>query len=254
MACGVLLLAACGTRPPTPDAAVTGMAVVRERVVLPPDAVLQATLLDVSDPDAPPVVLGRQVQQPAGQPPFALQIPYLSARWAPKGHYEVRVAVFLNDRLVLSTQARHPVPAEPAFRRVSVQLHRQIPHPATLDAAVPLLLTHWQLREIAGEPVAPLPGGVAAPHLVLQAEPAQAAGWAGCNRFLADYALEGGRLRFANLTSNITLCLQSATLETRFLSALGAVEGFRQRFTELVLHSADGDPLLRFEAAEGPPR
>ena len=247
-------LAGCGTPPPAPDAVVTGVALSRERVVLPPEAVFEATLLDVSDPDAPPVVLGRQRREPAGNPPYALRIPYPTVRFLPRGRYEVRAAVTLEGRLLLATSLRHPVPQEAAYRHVDVQLQRLLPQAATVEAGVPLALTYWRLTEIEGEAVPRPAEGAPQPHLVLQPDEARASGSGGCNRFLASYALEGGRLRFGRVVSNITLCLPASAVEERFFAALPAVESFRQQGTQLLLRDAEGKPLLRFEAAETPLR
>ncbi len=220
--------------------------------MLPPEAVFEATLLDVTNPDLPPVVLGRQRVAPAGHPPFAIWIPYPSARFLPKGRYEVRATVTLEGRLLLTTDMRHPVPQDAAYRHVNVQLQRMLPQPATVEAGVPLALTHWRLIEIEGEAVPrPAPGDMV-PHLVLQADEPRAMGSGGCNRFLADYGVQGARLRFGRLVSNITLCLQTSGLEARFFEALAAVQSFRQQGTQLLLRGGEGQPLLRFEAEETP--
>lgn len=116
--CGVLV--GCANRPPAPDAAVTGAALARERIRLAPDVVFEATLLDVTNPDLPPVVLGRQRRESAGNPPYAVWIPYPSVRFAPKGQYEVRAAVTLEGRVLFATEKRYAVPQDAAFRRVNV--------------------------------------------------------------------------------------------------------------------------------------
>ncbi|KQW18812.1 hypothetical protein ASC83_20795 [Acidovorax sp. Root402] len=248
----ILGVTGCVTRPPAPDAVVTGVALSRERVMLPPEAVFEATLLDVTQPDQPPVVLGRQRRQPAGQPPYALWIPYPSARFVPKGRYEVRTTVTLEGRLLLASDRRYPVPQDAAYRHVDVQMQRLLPLAATVEASVPLLLTHWRLVEMAGEALSRPADGVSVPHLVFQADEPRVAGSGGCNRFLADYELQpqSGHLRMGQLVSNISLCLQSSGLETQYFEALLAVRGFRQVGTQLLLRGAEGEQLLRFEAVE----
>ena len=247
-----LWVAGCATRPPEPDAVVTGVALTRERVVLPPEAVFEATLLDVTNPDVPPVVLGRQRREPAGQPPFAIRIPYPSSRFVHKGRYEVRATISLEGRVLWTTDMRNPVPQDSAYRHVSVQLLRLLPQLARVDAGVPLALTHWRLTEIDGEPVPRPAEGAVGPYLVLQTDEPRATGSGGCNRFLADYEVQGGRLRFGRVVSNIALCLDSSGVEERFFSALALVESFRQQGLQLLLRDADGKPLLRFEATETP--
>ena len=247
-----LVIAGCGTRPPAPDAVVTGVAISRDRVVLPPEAVFEATLLDVSQPEAPPVVLGRQRREPAGQPPYAVHIPYPSARFAPKGRYEVRATVTLEGRILLASEGRHPVPQDAAYRHVNVPLRRQLPFAAVADASVPLTLTYWRLVTMDDEAVPRSTEGHTPPHLVLQADEARATGAGGCNRFLTDYNLNGAQLFFGRVVSNIALCLDRGALETRFFTALESVASYRQQGTHLLLRDAQGKPLLGFEAAETP--
>ena len=62
---------------------VGGTAAYRERIALPPDAVLEAELQDVSRADAPAIVLGRFRAGPAGQVPIPFAIPYDPARIGP---------------------------------------------------------------------------------------------------------------------------------------------------------------------------
>ncbi|MBU0827230.1 MAG: META domain-containing protein [Gammaproteobacteria bacterium] len=254
VAAGLLCLwvAGCATRPPESDAVVTGVALTRERVILPPEAVFEATLLDVTNADIPPVVLGRQRLEPAGQPPFAIHIPYPSVRFVPKGRYEVRATVSLEGRVLWTTDMRNPVPHDAAYRRVSLQLLRLLPQQARVEAGVPLALTHWRLTEIDDEPVPRPAEGAVGPHLVLQTDEPRATGSGGCNRFLVDYAVQGGRLRFGRVVSNIALCLESSGVEERFFSTLALVESFRQQGLHLQLRDGDGKPVLRFEATETP--
>lgn len=257
---GVLIscqLVGCANQAPAPDAAVSGVALTRERMRLPPDTVFEATLLDVTHPDAPPVVLGRERREWAGSPPYAMRIPYASARFEPKGRYEVRVTVTQEGRLLLATDQRYPVPQEAAFRNINVWLERpQLPQAAaaSADAAVPLTLTHWQLVDIDDVPVPRPPQGAVAPYVVFEANEKRITGSGGCNRFLADYAVSGSRLQVSQLVSNITLCLQSGGTEARFFEAMGAVVGFRQQGSVLMLKGTEGQTLLRFEAQETPVR
>jgi putative lipoprotein len=248
----LLWLAGCASRPPSPDAMITGMAMAPERVVLPPEAVFEATLLDVSQPDAPPVVLGRQRREPAGQAPFAIAIPYPSSRFVPKGRYEVRTTVSLEGRLLQVSDTRYPVLQDRAFRQVSVQMRRMLPVPATVEASVPLALTYWRLIEVDGEAVPRRAEGAVAPHLVFQSDEPRATGTGGCNRFLIDYALRGSSLRLGAVVSGIALCLPASSLEERFFAALPTVTSYRQQGMQLLLRGAEGQPLLRFEAQEMP--
>ncbi len=86
-----------------------GIAAYRERIALPPDAVFEAELQDVSRADAPATVLGRATLDPSGQPPFRFQIPYDDAAVQPRRRYVVRATVRQQGRLLFTTDQAYPV-------------------------------------------------------------------------------------------------------------------------------------------------
>src|SRR5262245_1381599 len=88
---------------------VTGTATCRERLALPPDAVFEAMLLDVSRADAPAGVLGRTTTDPAGQPPFRFEIAYDDTAVQPGRRYAVRATVKHQGRLLFTTDRAYPV-------------------------------------------------------------------------------------------------------------------------------------------------
>lgn len=249
------LLAGCASGPP-PDAAITGVALSRERLYLPPEAVFEAALMDVSRPGEPPVALARQRLEGVGAPPYALRIPYHQASIHAGGRYEVRAAVTLQGRLWLDTPRTHPVLLDPALRHVDVILARVPQLPATEAAAMPLRQTWWRLVQIMdGPPVGEPAAGAEAAHLVLAREDDRASGAGGCNRFAGQFALEGGRLRFFGLGSALRLCLDGGASELAYLEKLGAVAAYWQEGETLELRDGEGQPLLRFAAQErGVPR
>lgn len=250
MLAGGLYGCASGPREPDPDAFITGVAFARERIYVPPGAVFDATLLDVSRLDGPPVALGRQRINPAGTAPFAMHIPYHSARVMPQGRYAVRAQLSVDGRLLFVTDMIHPVLQDPAYRRVDVVLARVQPLSATVHAEIPLMQTYWKLVGIDGEPVATASESAADAHLMLLPDESRVTGSGGCNRFLGEYALNGGRLQFASLIATLRLCLDGGTDESRYLQALRTIRGYAQQGRELVLKGDDGKSLLRFEAVE----
>jgi copper homeostasis protein (lipoprotein) len=86
-----------------------GTAAYRERIALPPDAVFEAVLEDSSRADAPAEVLGRAKIDPAGQPPFRLEIAYDDAAVKPGRRYAVRATVRHQGRLLFTTDRVYPV-------------------------------------------------------------------------------------------------------------------------------------------------
>jgi copper homeostasis protein (lipoprotein) len=86
-----------------------GTATYRERIALPPDAVFEAELQDVSKADAPAVVLGRARLDPAGQPPFRFAIAYDDAALKAGHRYTVRATVRRQGQPLFTTDTHHPV-------------------------------------------------------------------------------------------------------------------------------------------------
>ncbi|TXH44955.1 MAG: META domain-containing protein [Burkholderiaceae bacterium] len=86
-----------------------GTAAYRKRIALPPDAVFEAQLQDVSAADRPAVVLARSRLDPAGQPPFRFEITYDDTAVQVGGRYTVRATVRHHDRLLFTTDRHYPV-------------------------------------------------------------------------------------------------------------------------------------------------
>jgi len=101
LACAVTGTARAGT--------LDGTAAYRERIMLPPDAVFEAQLQDISRADAAAEVLGRARLDPAGQPPFRFEIIYDDAAIEPGGRYAVRATVTHQGRLLFTTDRIYPV-------------------------------------------------------------------------------------------------------------------------------------------------
>jgi copper homeostasis protein (lipoprotein) len=85
-----------------------GTATYRERIALPPDAVFEVELQDVSRADAPAVVLGRKTLDPAGQPPFRFEIDYDDVAVQAGHRYTVRATVKQQGQLLFTTDRYYP--------------------------------------------------------------------------------------------------------------------------------------------------
>ena len=99
-------LAACSTNNAVPAGGgasptrVTGTVTYRERVALPPTAVIKLQLVDVSRADAPAIVLGEQVTHAAGrQVPFSFEIPFDPAKIAANYSYAVQARIEVDGKL-----------------------------------------------------------------------------------------------------------------------------------------------------------
>jgi heat shock protein HslJ len=77
-----------------------GTAAYRERMALPPDAVLEATLEDITRGDAPAEVLGRVRIERPGNPPIPFEISYDPSRIDPSRRYAVRARILAGEQLL----------------------------------------------------------------------------------------------------------------------------------------------------------
>lgn len=82
-------------------------AIYRERIALPPDAVFEAELQEISKTGVPVAVLGRARLDPAGQPPFGFGITYAAVR--PERRYAVCATIVHQGRLLFTTDRLWPV-------------------------------------------------------------------------------------------------------------------------------------------------
>ncbi|MFV0423109.1 YbaY family lipoprotein [Oleidesulfovibrio sp.] len=103
-------LTACAVKNPAPEhATVTGTALYRERIMLPPDAELTIRLLDVSLADAPAKTLGVQVIPSPGNPPYAFSVAYDPAEIDPRHTYSVAADIRVNGKLLFITDTHYSV-------------------------------------------------------------------------------------------------------------------------------------------------
>ena len=122
-------LAACSTTSAVPPgggtgaASVTGTVTYRERIALPPTAVIKVQLVDVSRADAPAIVLGEQVTHAAGkQVPFAFEIPFDPATIEANHSYAVQARIEQDGKLRFISDRHYAVITRGAPTRVDIVL------------------------------------------------------------------------------------------------------------------------------------
>jgi uncharacterized lipoprotein YbaY len=116
---GILLLAACtpgavnATKPArlsSPASAVTGTVTYLQRSALPPTAVIEVQLQDVSLADAPAKVISTQSIEANGkQVPFPYALKYVPAQIDSAHTYAVRATIKDGDQLLFTSTQRYPV-------------------------------------------------------------------------------------------------------------------------------------------------
>ncbi|ANG91784.1 YbaY family lipoprotein [Enterobacteriaceae bacterium 155047] len=98
------------TQPTMQQPNVSGTVWIRQKVALPPDAVLTVTLSDASMADAPSKVLSQKAVRTEGkQAPFSFVLPFKPADIQPNARILLSAAITVKDKLVFITDTVQPV-------------------------------------------------------------------------------------------------------------------------------------------------
>jgi putative lipoprotein len=124
----MLLLAGCSPSLVVPESSgppigsrVTGSVTYRERIALPPTAVVTVRLVDVSRADAPSVLIAEQVIRTEGrQVPFEFALPYDALRILASNTYAVQVRIEDGGKLLFISDTVYPVITRGAPTRVDI--------------------------------------------------------------------------------------------------------------------------------------
>ena len=235
----VLALAALPVAASAGESVIRGTATYRERMALPPGAVLEVALEDIARADAPAPRLAEARIPVERQVPIPFVLAFDPARLDPRGRYALRATLGHDGRVLFRTDTVHPVTpgqAEP----VTLMLVRDggaatAPAPAFIGAA-------WTATQIRGQ--APAFGVVSD---ITFAADGSAHGTGGCNRFRGGWRMAGTEgLSLGPLASTMMACAGAqGEQERRFLDALGAMRQWRIEGAALVLLDGSGTVLLR---------
>jgi putative lipoprotein len=242
--------------------AVKGTAIYRERVALPPDAVFEATLEDVSRADAAAEVIGQARIEEPGNPPIRFEIAYDHARIQPSHRYVIRARVLVGGKPFFTTDQYYPVLTAGQGNEVELLLRRtgasspaggaagapgSPPGTSGGDATEALENTYWKLTRLGDAPVI-VASEQREPHLILNSETRRVAGSGGCNRLTGSYELNGDQLTLGQMAGTMMACLEGMETEKLFLEALKHVSRWTIAGQQLDLFDAAGNAVACFEA------
>lgn len=224
-------------------AAITGTATYRERIALPPGAVLEVELLDISRADAPAGRIAAARIEVQGQVPIRFSLPFDPARIEQRGRYSVSARLLVRDQVAFRSDRVNPVLTGGAGREVEILLVRARPE-ASGDAG--LVGPVWVAEDITGRGVVDR-----LQSSITFGADGRAYGSGGCNRFTGGYTLEGTSLRIGQMAQTNMACVEAAMdQEQRFHQALGAVRGWR--IENGILHLTDDRGATVLRLARGP--
>ena len=198
-------------------ATIRGTATYRERMALPPGAVLAVALQDISRADAPAETIAEARIPITGQVPIAFALPYDPARIVPNHSYAVRGMIELDGATMFRTDTIHPVLTRGAGESVELRLVRAA-------AATPTLVgPEWVAEDIGGKGVLDR----VRTTLAFTAD-GKVSGSGGCNRIAGSYTLAGETIGFGQMISSMMACTPAVgEQEGRFLRVLGQAKRWR---------------------------
>lgn len=226
------------------EVTITGEVSYRERMALPPNAVLTVRLLDVSLADAPETVVDEQKIDPAGQVPIKFEIKFDSAIVQAKASYALQARIMVENQLWFINDQRYAVdPLKPEPAQMMLKMVKQ-----SAEAAPDALFdTNWLAEDINGRGVIDN-----AQSTFSVTRDGKVAGSGGCNRYFAQAKIKGDRIEIGKAGATMMACAEALMdQEGKFLAALEKATTFRiDGDGKLFLLDADGTDILRF-ASQG---
>lgn len=227
-----------------PAAWLSGVVTYRERMALPPDAVLVIRLCKRADQARPLVAELRLPVDGKNVPlPFRLAVPDASCVEG----CEVQAEIVDGDGPIFASDAL-ALPEE-AGRELTIMTSRVMPKaeagdPASTPGDETLTGVRWRLVELFGQP-ARVFADQPEPHLTFLPEGAgkgRIGGSDGCNHILGRYERKGEAVRFSGLGATMMLCPDGAEQASAYAKALREANAWR--LTERRLELYQGDRLL----------
>lgn len=226
---------------PAETGLVTGTVAYRERMALPPDAVVQVQLSDVSLQDVPAPVLAETTLSPGGREvPLPFELRYDPAKIEPRRRYAVRATIRSEGQLLFTTDTHAPVLTGGYPSQVDLMLVRVTrPEGAAPD---PLRGTSWLLEDIGGS------GVIDNAQATLEfPQPGKVAGRGSCNRFFGTVDVTRESIAFGPLGSTRMACPEAVmNQEAKYLKALQDAERYALDGPFLLIHARGMDRPLRF--------
>lgn len=192
----------------------SGTVTYLERMALPPEAVVEVQLLDVSLADAPAKLIAGTRIAPAGQVPVAYRLDYDDSQIQPGHSYALLARITLDDRLMFINATHHPVlDGGPDQTEITVN---RVAAPATLEG-------RWRAEDIRG-------GGVideVQTTLEVSGD-GMVSGSGGCNRLTGMASIDGDTISFGQMATTMMACPQAIMdQEQAFIAALTEARGWR---------------------------
>lgn len=222
---------------------ITGTINYRERLALPPDAVVEVQLLDVSRQDTAATALASAlIPTRDRQVPIPFALAYDPAKIVERNIYAVRAVIRNQGALLYSTTSQYPVITRGNPLKVDLMLDRVGQANALTEK---LWGTAWVLEDLAGVGVVDRVQAT----LVFSSSGA-VSGNASCNQFRGTATVTPDSIKLSPLAATRKSCMEAVMRqETRYLEALRTASRFAINGEFLFIYTAGPSQPLKFIGA-----
>jgi putative lipoprotein len=221
-----------------------------DRSMLPPGAVLEVTLEDISKADAPSELIVSQSMEPASAPPFAMVLDYDVTKIVDKHRYSLRATIKVQDQLVMTSTTSIDPFAEGAAVPIEIKLDHVAQNKTTdVTQNTAFTDTYWKLVQLGGQD-AKL--GAAEKEVFIQfaSEGNAAHGFSGCNSFKGGFEIDQGKLTMGPIASTRKMCAEGMDQEQAFLSAMGQFASYSTQGEALTVKNNQDEVVATFESRD----
>lgn len=218
----------------------------RERMMVPPDAVLRVTLSDVSKMDVAATLVSEVVRDNPGAPPYRVELEYDPAEIDERFRYALRATLSAQGKLLFTSTEF--VDAFAGSKDDIVQVMMQRVQARDRKPQASLTNTYWKLIKLAGKPATIGAGGKEL-MLQLMEQEQRFRGFSGCNNYSGSYAISADNgLELGQAISTRMACAEGMDQEHAYLTMLPKVSAFTIDGESLRLLNSDGVELASFES------
>lgn len=219
-----------------------------DRRMLPPGAVLEVNLEDISKADAPSELIASQAMEAVSAPPFSMVLNYDAMKIMDKHRYNLRATIKVKNQLVM-TSTTNVIPfVEGSIVPIEIKLER-IAHSHTTDTAhnATFTDTYWKLMQLNGQNVQL---GAAKKDVLIQfiSEDNSVLGFSGCNTFKGHFEIDQGKLNLGPVAATQKMCMDGMDQEKIFLNAMGEFFSYSVQGESLTMTNKQGDVISIFKS------
>jgi putative lipoprotein len=218
---------------------ISGEVLYRERIALPPNAVVTVQLSDVSLADAPSKTIAEQIIEKPGQVPVKFRLGFDPSVIKPKMTYALQARITVDDKLWFINDTRHeidPLQAQPATLMLIKAAQSAQPAPERIFD------TWWLAEDIGGRGVI----DTAQSTLRIGAD-GRVNGRGACNSYFGTAKVDGSSVSFGDIGATMMACAPALMdQEHKLFEALKKTSSVRLEQGKLFLVDADGRDVIRF--------